>query len=293
MDGRADGNHAQREHIARPDGLRTEDTEINGIVAVLLLLVLHHMAVALHGIACHESIRSKNVTQTLCLAVLNQRNVGAASGVILDTHDLLLTRLPAVKVDEAQAASVATTAATDRNVAVVVPTARFALSHRELTHRLAAVQVWIQRVPQPPNRGRDRLEHLELLVRSDVRRDFVFLNAQSSSNGIFLAVLAHAQLLLLLEPTTLAARPHAAHIFRRRRHRDGCAIGMHGHRRTGPEALERLDGWCGTSRRDRCMLPHAAVHAHTHRHRHAPCQRRHAGRSDRRLAGRHRRLLFS
>ena len=214
MDGRADGNHAQREHIARPDGLRTEDTEIDGIVAVLLLLVLHHMAVALHGIACHESIRSKNVTQTLCLAVLNQRNVGAASGVILDTHDLLLTRLPAVKVDEAQAASVATTAATDRNVAVVVPSARFALSHRELTHRLAAVQVWIQRVPQPPNRGRDRLEHLELLVRSDVRRDFVFLNAQSSSNGIFLAVLAHAQLLLLLEPTTLAARPHAAHIFR-------------------------------------------------------------------------------
>ena len=106
MDGRADGNHAQREHIARPDGLRTEDTEIDGIVAVLLLLVLHHMAVALHGIACYESIRSKNVTQTLCLAVLNQRNVGAASGVVLNAHDLLLTRLPAVKVDEAQAGDI-------------------------------------------------------------------------------------------------------------------------------------------------------------------------------------------
>mgnify|MGYP002721901792 FL=1 len=202
---RADGNEAKRQYVARADRVRTEDTQVEAVAGASL-----HRAVALHRVAGREAVGREDVAEATRLGVLDQCNVRAAAGIVLDADDALLACLPAVKVDHAQTAAVTAAAAAHRDVAVVVAAAGRALSDCERTHGLAVMQTGRKWVAQPANRRRERLERLELVVRPNKRRNALLSDAKARGDRLACyALLCQLALVLLRRAAFTAERLRA------------------------------------------------------------------------------------
>ncbi|KAI3488559.1 hypothetical protein L1887_47433 [Cichorium endivia] len=179
-------------------------------------LIRATQTVALHGISRSQTIGRKDVALALRLLVFDQRNVRASAGIVLDAQYLLLAALPAVKVDEADAALVSTAAAAHGDVAVVVATGGGALGDGERALGLARVQMLVERLPQPADGARDGLERLELSVLAHERRRRRRRHAQPRRHARLGDLALRRLALLLHRRTTLLARA----LRRRRRNLD-------------------------------------------------------------------------
>ena len=105
------------------------------------------MAEALDDVARTKVIRSKDVAPHLVprkvrVAVLDQRNVRGAAGVVFDADDIAWTRFGAHEVNDTDALLVSTTAGPDRDSTMVVPTATLAQGDSKLAERPAFPNVW-------------------------------------------------------------------------------------------------------------------------------------------------------
>lgn len=226
MDLCADGDEAQREHVARPDRVRAENTHIEAARTPCFVFVV---AEALHDIARRHAVWRKDVALAATSFVLDQCDMGAAAGVVFEAHHLLLAAFPTEKVDQTDAAAVATAAATHGDVSVVVTATGAALRHREQAHRAAAVEMSAQRNTDPSNRRCDGLERFELVVGAHQWGDSALCDTKSRCDRR-LGAPALGELAALLGRTAPVAtkRPRRRVLLGRRR-RKWCTIGAYGH----------------------------------------------------------------
>lgn len=188
VDDGARRNEPDRHDVAGLDGDRTQHTERKrrgrgglclraAFVALGLedlaanVLRIHeagHQAVrdalteALHHVSSAQGIRGQDVAPYLPpaqvgVAVLDECNMGRATRVVLDTHDVTRTRIHPHEVDDTYALFVAASTVPNGDVTVVISSTAFPQSNGQLAKGPSCVEVRRKRPLEVANTRRDGL----------------------------------------------------------------------------------------------------------------------------------------
>ena len=155
----SDRNHGYGQAVASPACFRSQNTGINDTAHGIEQVLGKTGPVALHHVSSPHAIRRNDIALLPCGLLLHQRDMRAATGIVLDAQDCVRTRSPSFKVDHTDSSLVTTTAVSDGNAtAVVTTTLRLALlgeGKRQI--RPALPQMIVDRALQVTDTGRVRL----------------------------------------------------------------------------------------------------------------------------------------
>lgn len=152
-------NHGHGQAVTSPACPRSQNTRVNDTTHRIEQVLGKTGPVALHNVASPHAIRRNNIALPPCGLFLHQRNVRAATGIVLNAKDYVRTGDPSFKVDHADSSLVTTTAMSDGDATTVITaTLRLTLLGKgKRKIRPALPQVVVDRALQVTDTGRVRL----------------------------------------------------------------------------------------------------------------------------------------
>ena len=155
----SDRNHGDGQAVASPACPRSQNTRIDDTTHGVEQVLGKTGPVALNNVARPHAIRRDDIALFPCSLFLNQRNMRAATGIVLDAQDCVRTRSPPIEVNHANSSLVTTTTMSDGNATAVVTTTLGLTLFGEGKSKMrpALPQMVVDRALQMTDTGRVRL----------------------------------------------------------------------------------------------------------------------------------------